>query len=90
MEMSAKCCPVAQNAYKTTLHKYHPWVVQKAATMGMHMLPTKEGLIQKICGEDKEALREAERVLPLAVQAMTKVYDLAQSSYEQHQLLDLP
>ena len=29
LEAQEKCCPLSQEAYKKTLMKYHPWVVQK-------------------------------------------------------------
>ena len=90
MPEEEKCCPHSQNAYKKTLAKHHPWVVQKAALLAMNMLPTKEGLIQKICGESEEAYQEAARILPDAVKAMQAVYDKTQELYEQHQLTDIP
>ena len=48
-----KCCPVSQEAYKATLMKFHPWLMQKAALAVMNLLPTREGLIQKICHGDE-------------------------------------
>ena len=48
-----KCCPVSQEAYKATLMKFHPWILQKVALAAMNLLPTKEGLIQKICHGDE-------------------------------------
>ena len=90
MEHSAKCCPPSQAAYKRTLSKHHPWMVQKAASLAMNMLPTKEGLIHKICGDSAEAYEEAQRVLPLAVAAMHAVYAATQKVFEDNKLLDLP
>ena len=40
--MNEKLVSVSQEAYKKTLQKFHPWVVQKAALLAMHMLPTKQ------------------------------------------------
>ncbi len=85
-----KCCPHSQKAYKKTLSRYHPWVVQKAAMLAMNMLPTRKGLIQKICGESEEEYQEAVRVLPEAVKAMQAVYNQTQKLYEEHKLLDIP
>lgn len=90
MERSEKCCPVSQTAYKKTLAKHHPWVVQKAALMAMNLLPTKEGLIAKICGDSEEEYQEAVRVLRDAVSAMRAVYDKTEKLYSEHKLLDLP
>lgn len=91
LESNDKCCPLSQEAYKGTLMKFHPWVVQKAALMAMHMLPTKEGLIQKIVDqEDQEAVDKAAETLKEAVTAMQKVYELTQDLYQEKDLLNLP
>lgn len=58
--------------------------------MALHMLPTKEGLIHKICGDDPKAVEEAERILPKAVLAMKEVYNRTQKVYQEHKLLELP
>lgn len=92
LESNDKCCSLSQEAYKGTLMKFHPWVVQKAALMAMHMLPTKEGLIQKIITDqnDQEALDKATGTLKEAVIAMQKVYELTQDLYLEKDLLNLP
>ncbi len=56
----------------------------------MNMLPTKQGLIHTICGDDEKALAEAARILPEAVKAMQSVYEKTQKIYEEHNLLDIP
>lgn len=90
MEMADKCCTPAQAAYKQTLIKYHPWVVQKAALMAMHMLPTKVDLIRNICEETDEAIAHATETLIKAVKAMDDVFNRTQEIYQTHNLLDLP
>jgi len=90
LETSDKCCPSSQNAYKKTLAKHHPWVVQKAALMAMHMLPTKEGLIHKFCGESEEEYLKAASTMVKAVDKMNLVYERTQEIYQQHNILDLP
>jgi hypothetical protein len=90
IDSSEKCCHVSQAAYKETLMKYHPWVVQKAALMAMHMLPTKEGLVHKICGDNEQELAKAIETLPKAVTAMKAVYYKTQEVYRKYELLDLP
>ena len=92
MEMHDKCCHVSQEAYKTTLIKFHPWVVQKAALLAMHMLPTKEGLIHKICEDahNEEEYKAAADTLKAAVKAMKAVYDKTQEEYKEKELLALP
>lgn len=91
MENCDKCCSMSQEAYKKTLMRYHPWVVQKAALMAMHMLPTKEGLIEKIVDKsDEEQMKKATETLNSAVSAMKKVYDITQQAYKEKDLLNLP
>jgi len=91
LEANDKCCQMSQEAYKKTLMKFHPWVVQKAATMAMNLLPTKNGLIQKFCDpEDEEAVKNATKTLDDAVTAMNKVYDATQDLYKDKDLLNLP
>lgn len=91
LENSEKCCSMSQEAYKKTLMKFHPWVVQKAALMAMNLLPTKEGLIQKICDQgDEEAVKKAQENLDGAVKAMKKVYEITQEIYAEKDLLNLP
>jgi len=85
-----KCCPHSQAAYKRTLAKHHPWAVQKAALLAMNLLPTKEGLIHKICGESVGEYESALTALPAVVAALKEVYDRTQKIYEEHNLLDLP
>merc|ERR1711992_16389 len=86
-----KCCSLSQEAYKKTLMKYHPWVVQKAALLAMHMLPTREGLIAIICEPaDEEVVKKSAETLEKAVMAMKKVYDVTQEVYKEKDLLALP
>lgn len=86
-----KCCSLSQEAYKKTLMKFHPWVVQKAALLAMHMLPTREGLIAIICEPtDEEAIKKSAETLEKAVLAMKKVYDVTQEVYKEKELLALP
>jgi len=91
LDSNDKCCQMSQEAYKKTLMKFHPWVVQKAATMAMNLLPTKNGLIQKLCDpDDEEAIKKASETLLECVTAMQKVYDITQELYKEKDLLNLP
>ena len=83
------CCPSAQAAYKKGLAKHHPWVVQKAATMGMNLLPTKEGLVAKFCSNEEEVAKAAV-TLGEATKAMNEVYAKTQEIYAEKKILDLP
>ena len=90
LEADDKCCGISQTAYKGTLQKFHPWVVQKAATLAMNLLPTKAGLIEKICGDDEEKIKAAHEALPKAVKAMQTVYEKTDEVYLEFELLNLP
>jgi hypothetical protein len=46
-----KTCGVCQEAYNSTLANFHPWIIQKGATVAMYALPTRGGLLQKVCEE---------------------------------------
>merc|ERR1711973_873737 len=90
LDTNDKCCTISQNAYKATLQKFHPWVVQKAALLAMNLLPTKAGLIEKICGDDEAKIKRAHEALPLAVKAMQSVYKKTEEVYLEFELLNLP
>jgi len=91
LDTNDKCCQMSQEAYKKTLMKFHPWVVQKAALMAMNLLPTKNGLIQKLCDpDDEEAIKKATIILKDSVEAMSKVYEVTQELYKEKDLLNLP
>jgi len=82
---------VSKDAYEKSLQKYHPWIVQKAAKLGMGMLPSKKGLIQKIVPDDDQAkLEKARKDFPKAVEEMRKTYAKTQVFYKEHNLLDIP
>lgn len=46
-----KTCSVCQEAYNSTLANFHPWIVRKGATVAMYALPTRAGLLQKVCSD---------------------------------------
>lgn len=86
-----RCSVVSRTAYETTLMKYHPWVVQKAAKLAMGLLPTKKGLIDKIVPSgDPAEIKKAQENLVTAVEVMKKVYDATQVFYKEKNLLDIP
>ena len=91
LDANDKCCQSSKEAYKKTLMKNHPWVVQKAALMAMNTLPTKVVLIQKFCkSEDKEAIEKTITALQESAKAMNKVYEATQDLYKENNLLNLP
>ena len=82
---------VSKDAYEESLMKYHPWIVQKAAKLGMGMLPSKKGLIQKIVpDEDQSKLEKVRKVFPRAVEEMRRTYDKTHVFYKERNLLNIP
>ena len=92
LALDDKCCPLAQDAYKKTLKKHHPWMVQKAALLAMHTLPLKKVLIEKISGNESGSVeyKAAEDMLPHGVEIMGEVYEKINEAYKQYDLLSLP
>jgi hypothetical protein len=90
LENQDKCVSSAQEAYKVTLEKYHPWIVQKASLLAMHMLPTREGLLVKVCGDNLENQEKAIENFNHAIKAMKVVYDETDKIYKENGLTDLP
>jgi hypothetical protein len=88
--MSDKLCGPSQEAYKSTLQKHHPWIVQKAALLAMKMLPTKQGLLTKIVADSEPEQKIAKETLSSAVAAMKDVYKRTNQIYEEKDLLSLP
>lgn len=85
------CSVISIEAYDATLCKYHPWVVQKAAKLGMKLLPTKGGLSLKVHPEgSEEGIKKTMEEFPLAVSAMRKVYDAMHIYYQEKELLEIP
>jgi hypothetical protein len=46
-----KTCGACQEAYNLTLANFHPWFVRKGAIVAMYALPTRAGLLQKVCSD---------------------------------------
>ena len=85
------CSVISREAYEETLKKYHPWLVQKAAKLAMGLLPTKKGLIAKVCQDgDEAALKKSQEDFSKAVSAMRSVYEATQVFYKDNNLLEIP
>jgi len=87
-----KCCDLSQVAYKNTLKKHHPWIVQKAALAAMHLLPTKKGLMEKFTGKkfESEDIKGAEDTITSVVTCMQDIHQIIKDVYETYELLSLP
>lgn len=76
---------IGLETYEQTLGKHHSWLIRKAVALGMHALPTRDHLISYMCPE-----KEDHEHFPLFITHIEKVYNITQSIYEQHDILDLP
>jgi len=93
IDYNDKCAPISREAYEATLMKHHIWAVQKAAKLAMALLPTKIGLVNKVCPEaehNTELLKQVESDFQTAIDTMRKVYDETQELYSVNDLLDIP
>ncbi|PSN32459.1 Ceramide-1-phosphate transfer protein [Blattella germanica] len=77
-----------QDAYNSTLAKFHPWIVRKGAVVAMYALPTRAVLMQKVCRPDE--VQQALDILPKMLQSAGEVYDRTEKCYTEHDLHDLP
>lgn len=82
-----KMAPIAQDCYKQTLSKYHPWWIRNAAHIAMYSLSTCENLIEKACG--KHRAENIEEEMGKLADAAELCYNVTESYYEKHNLLDL-
>ena len=64
--------------------------MQKAAYLAMHMLPTKAGLVVKVCGIEKEKQAKALHTFNLAIKAMKVVFEKTEKIYKENNVVDLP
>jgi len=88
-----KCAPISREAYDLTLYKYHIWAIQKAAKLAMGLLPTKGGLVNKVCPEaatDEAVMDKVQQDFIKAVDSMKQVFDKSQELYEEKDLLNIP
>ncbi|PNF32371.1 Ceramide-1-phosphate transfer protein [Cryptotermes secundus] len=83
-----KTCGVCQEAYNSTLANFHPWIIRKGATVAMYALPSREGLLQKVCGPDE--VQDAIDILPKMLQVTGDAYDRTQKHYTENDLHGLP
>lgn len=81
---------IARKNYIKTLAKYHPWYVRSAASFAMYSLPTREQLILKVFGKDKDNHYFISEMMLKFSQTAEECYNLTQNLYKEHNLLDLP
>lgn len=90
LENKDKTSAVGQDAYNETLAQFHPWIIRKGVVVSLYSLPTKENLMSKVCGNNKEDIQRTLDVLPKMLIVTEEVYNRTQNIFEQNSLLDLP
>ncbi|KAI1285277.1 Ceramide-1-phosphate transfer protein [Halotydeus destructor] len=87
---------VARDCYNQTLAEYHPWYIQKTASVAMYALPTKEQLIAKAFGgnckgdETQNSSKSASECMNKISQVSDAVYNAVEKLYAENDLLNLP
>lgn len=81
-----KTSHIAADVYKVTLGKYHPWLVQKMASVVMYLLPSRQHLIETMC---KQSYDQVLGLIDEAQEVGKPVYDITQNLYETHKILNL-
>lgn len=78
---------IGQEVYNNTLARYHPWLIRKGAIIAMYVLPTREALLHRVCGENVQIALAA---LPSMLDLTNQVYDRTERFYKDRDLLNLP
>lgn len=76
------------DAYNESLSQHHPWVVRKAAGLAFCVLPGRAAFfeVMNVGSEEEEVVAVLGEALPL----ISEVYQVTETLYAHHQLLDLP
>lgn len=89
-EPETKLGGMASEVYNRTLAKHHGWIVAKTVGAVLYMMPTKQTIIDRVCGGSLAVKEHNEQMMLQAIEAMNSVYNLTQKLYEDYNCLDLP
>ena len=84
--MDGKTSVIASEVYGETLANYHPWLVRQAAYLVLRTLPNKRTFVENYC---KHGVEEVAEHAGKAVDLMQEIFDVIQSLFAQHDLLEL-
>lgn len=84
-DQKQKSAQICIETYEQTLAKYHPWLIRKAANIGMHGLPKRDVLIGHMIRTEAD-----KKMFPDFIATVEKAYNITQSFYEKYEILDLP
>lgn len=82
-----KTSVMCADAYNQSLSQHHPWVVRKAAGLAFCVLPGRTAFFEVMnVGPEEQVVAVLGEALPL----ISEVYQITETLYGQHQLLELP
>lgn len=82
-----KTSVMCADAYNQSLSQHHPWVVRKAAGLAFCVLPGRAAFFDVMnVGPEEQVVAVLGEALPL----ISEVYQITETLYGQHQLLELP
>lgn len=83
----SKTSVMCAEAYNESLAQHHPWVVRTAAGMAFCVLPGRPAFFEVMnVGPPEQVVAVLGEALPL----ISEVYQITETLYAQHNLLDLP
>lgn len=82
-----KTSVMCADAYNQSLSQHHPWVVRKAVGLAFCVLPGRAAFFEVMnVGPEEQVVAVLGEALPL----ISEVYQITETLYGQHQLLELP
>lgn len=83
----SKTSVMCAEAYNESLAQHHPWLVRKAAGMAFCVLPGRQAFFEVMnVGPPEQVVAMLGEAVPL----ISEVYQVTETLYAQHDLLDLP
>jgi len=93
LENHGRTGAIARESYNKTLAEYHPWYIRQSVSIAMCALPSREQMISKVFGEITDSEDNLKLISDMMVafsQIAEECYNITQSLYEKHDLLNLP
>ncbi|KAK1159461.1 ceramide-1-phosphate transfer protein [Acipenser oxyrinchus oxyrinchus] len=83
----SKTSVMCTDAYNDSLAQHHAWIIRKAATMAFCVLPGRAAFFQTMnVGSTEQVVAMLGEAMPF----ISKVYEITEELYKQHNLLELP
>ncbi|XP_031625480.1 ceramide-1-phosphate transfer protein [Contarinia nasturtii] len=86
IESHEKTTGICKTAYNDTLAQYHPWIIRKGALVAMHVLPTRDQLLNRVCQDAERSIA----FLPDVLETSKIVYERTEQLYTDFDLHALP